>query len=406
VPASPCEGEAGGRVHRSLTCPQPNGMLRGSDDPVLSRPRALRTRGRGPMNRFIVGWAVGMWTVPIVTWPVVGCEGRSATDDMTPPAGAGGQRATSDLSAGGLPSGGAVAIAGTPSAAGALAAGGQKATGGTVVAGRATGGAAAGGEGGQIRSGTGGVGLAGGTTGGAATGGTGGALRGGAGGTATGGRVAGDAATGGAGGAAGIAGGGSAGFGGGASCRKPDGEVVPDGAAWACDCNTCHCRNGGIWGTALGCPRTCTSDADCDTSEFCNFAVGSCGGQGTCRYVGDTCGTSPSTVCGCDGVDYRSSCEAEVARVSIRAQGSCAAGPDPAACGGRTLYACASTEYCDYQPGQDCGQADATATCLTRPSACTEELVPVCGCDGETYMNACLANAAGTGIMSTGECPS
>lgn len=55
--------------------------------------------------------------------------------------------------------------------------------------------------------------------------------------------------------------------------------------------------------------------------------------------------------------------------------------------------------FCD---GEGC---DTGGGCRRRERSCGGELVPVCGCDGTSYANACWASEAGTRVAGTGECP-
>ncbi|MDG1929809.1 MAG: Kazal-type serine protease inhibitor family protein [Flavobacteriaceae bacterium] len=57
-----------------------------------------------------------------------------------------------------------------------------------------------------------------------------------------------------------------------------------------------------------------------------------------------------------------------------------------------------------------CTNEDVTvinADCLSEPTpdvVCTMDYTPVCGCDDETYSNACVASAAGVLSWTTGAC--
>lgn len=73
------------------------------------------------------------------------------------------------------------------------------------------------------------------------------------------------------------------------------------------------------------------------------------------------------------------------------------------ACGARLGDTCARDEYCDF-PGSICDFADATGVCTPRPVLCSDEDRPVCGCDGETYGNPCIAHRAGTDFSTPGAC--
>jgi hypothetical protein len=147
----------------------------------------------------------------------------------------------------------------------------------------------------------------------------------------------------------------------------------------------------------------------CDKGQYCNFPPSAqCGAgdmSGTCEATPELCTTIYAPVCGCDGKTYSSACVAARSGVSVAKEGPCetATIPEGGTCGTRgTPGQCAEALYCDY--AKQCGADDSGGTCKPKPEICPDIFAEVCGCDGNTYPNACYAARAGVSTASTGAC--
>jgi hypothetical protein len=146
----------------------------------------------------------------------------------------------------------------------------------------------------------------------------------------------------------------------------------------------------------------------CNAGEYCNFPpdamCGAADQTGTCAPVPEACDLIYAPVCGCDDRTYGNDCAAAMAGVSVASQGECG-GSNGKTCGGFIGTPCEEPGFfCNFPPDMACGFSDGSGTCDPIPDACTDDINPVCGCDGMTYTNACEANAKGVSVQSQGGC--
>ena len=171
-----------------------------------------------------------------------------------------------------------------------------------------------------------------------------------------------------------------------------------------CGCPTCAPADAGA-GSGVGAACGGANDPACASGTHCEWSDKLCGARthGACASFpgGVACSISAEPVCGCDGKNYASPCEAARAGVDISSNASC---PEPTGlfrCG--WSYCQHSVQYCHAQVGGAITNPGSYA-CNALPAACGG--VPSCTCvaGSATISTICNTNANGD-VTATLEVP-
>ncbi|RME93099.1 MAG: hypothetical protein D6772_16245, partial [Bacteroidetes bacterium] len=135
--------------------------------------------------------------------------------------------------------------------------------------------------------------------------------------------------------------------------------------------NSCYAEAAGVMDYT---PGTCFDNSCIDPHEIDNNA---------------NCATVYEPVCGCNGITYTNQCTADAAGVLSTTPGPC------------PTTNCYDPQYVVTSSATSVDDETGVIT-----AHCPSTYDPVCGCNGVTYTNACLAEASGIRVFTAGTCES
>ncbi len=170
----------------------------------------------------------------------------------------------------------------------------------------------------------------------------------------------------------------------------------------ACNPNSGQCEFKPIPGCGTTTPGCCKVDTDCKSKGM--VCVSGATGNGVCKDVTKLgkgqCWTAAQ--CGGKTCNGASACPCNAKCIVPDKPGTCG-GILPKVCSigvpGIKDTDCGAGNYCKLLLG--CSGA---GSCQPKPQGCNKIYKPVCGCDGTTHGNACMAGSAGTNIKNQGTC--
>ncbi len=199
------------------------------------------------------------------------------------------------------------------------------------------------------------------------------------------------------------------------TCQGATGSPVCDckGKTWS---NACEAqKNAQTIASDGACvvtgPQPCGGNTGgiCPLGQVCDPATCTQGAAGVCvpDPTGGPCPDGGKPECGCNEKTYPNTCYRLLASVAKKAEGACPPNAGAELCkigpAGKQIGTCPAGAWCqvyDTNPIPCTGEGE----CVPVPPVCDNSVLPVCGCDFQSYGNACKAGLAKANVKDTGAC--